>query len=64
MRRIEPPRRPRPRRWKAYVGTAGGLLFISGFLEAVFAQSIVLLSVFLVYLLVVSFLGYMLGLWN
>lgn len=64
MKRIEPPEPRPPRRWKGYAGIAGGLLFVSGFLEAVFAQNIVLLTVFLAYVLVISFLGYVLGLWN
>lgn len=64
MKRIEPPKRRPPRKWTAYVSAAGGLLFVSGFLEAVFAQSVVLLTAFLAYVLVISFLGYVLGLWN
>lgn len=56
---------PRPnRRWRTYVAVASGLLFVSGFLEAVFAQSVVLLTAFVVWLLLVSLIGHLFGLWN
>ena len=64
MKRIRPPQQKPRRPWLHYAGIAGGLLFVSGFLEAVFAQSAVLLTVFLAYLLVISLLGHVLGLWN
>jgi len=64
MKRIKPPEPQPRRRWLTYAGVAGGLLFVSGFLEAIFAHSIVLLTAFLAYLLIVSLLGYILGLWN
>lgn len=42
----------------------GGLLFVSGFLEAVFAHSAFLLTVFLIYLLAASLIGLALRLWK
>lgn len=55
MKRIPPPERKR-RRWPDFAALFGGLLFISGFLEAVFAHSAVLLTVFVAYLLLAALL--------
>lgn len=58
----EQPRRDGSR--AATLALIGGLLFVSGFLEAVFAHSVFLLSLFLVYLVAVSFIGLVLRRWK